>query len=203
MNYTIQGRHVVFEDGTQVPSISGGFCIGLSVAAIVSIAVTVAATAATIAVSIEQQQAQADYESKVNKYNARVQQQNAQMAKDSAEVKVAAIRRDTERQTATGVNLLAAAGGDVSLGSDLLYQLDQAGQEELAVRQARYAGDVQAAGNIAASQAYSSQAQYAQSQAAGTSLLTGIGGAAGAARGIGSTLSAPSSYTPSAPSVQV
>lgn len=176
-SYKIEGRYVVFEDGTRLPTISGGFGVTFYVIAAVAIAATLAATA----VSIYEQQQQASYEASVAKHNEKVQQQNAQMAKDSAGLKATQIRSATERQTAEGVNLMASSGLDTGYGAPLLYELDQAAQTEIAARQAIYAGDVQAQGNVSAAQAYAADAQFTSGAAVGRSLLTGLQGVGGAA----------------------
>ena len=144
-------------------------------------AVAVVATLATTAVSIYQQQQQAAYESKVAKFNEKVKQNDAVMAQDAAAIQAQRIRAQGERDTATGTAILSAGGLDVTQGSALLYQVDQASQIDYAARLQIYSGQVKAAGDIAGAEEYASQASDIMAQSQGNTLLTGIGGVGSAA----------------------
>jgi chorismate synthase len=157
---------------------------GYGVAFFVIAGIAAAAALASAGVAIYSGIQQSEQTAKTAKYNATVQENNAQMARDSAKLKAQAIANATERQTAEGVNLLAAGGVDTSSGSPLLYQLDQAAQSEIAQRQAIYAGEIQATGNLDAANAYRADAKFAQGNEVGKSLLTGLGGVSSAASGV-------------------
>jgi hypothetical protein len=158
--------------------------VSLTTIMIAVTAVSVAGTVAATAISIYENQQNADYQAKVNKYNADVKANDAKMAQDSAALKAQEIRAQGERTSAEGQNLMAAGGVDTSEGSSLLYQLDTARQTEFAARMAIYSGDVAATGDVAQSQQFKSEADAIESGIAGQTLLTAVGGvgqAAGAA----------------------
>ena len=170
---------------------AGALAVGGAVAANAALATGVAGTTLTAAGQIQAGQAaaaQAKGQEAMAAYNARVQEQEAEMASQQSLYRQQLHTREGSRQMASLRANMAASGVDISEGSPLLIQQTQATESEMDRLMIAYQGQI--ASGRAMSQAgmdrlqgsiYSKQAKSAKTTGfigAGTSLLTGFSKAA-------------------------
>lgn len=165
--------------------IRGGYEIGA--VGLITIAATVISTAVGVYSAYSQGQAQ----QKAAKYNAKVAQNQAEMARNAAAVREQQHRENVRRLSATQ-RANAGMSGVTTEGSPLLVMADTLEQAELDAQRIRYGGEVSATGfesQARLSRFQGDQASRAGMIGAGSTLLSGAASAARVYGGGGQTTS--------------
>lgn len=165
--------------------------MGLDIAtiALIGLAVTIAATAASAYMQYEKGQ----QEKKVAKYQARTAEQQAAYARQAAEARSRDLRERNRRIMATARANAGASGIALTAGTSPLAVLAYNAREgELDAQRAIYSGEVDASGMSGQAKLMQWSGKNAEASAnagAGTTLLSGLGSAAGgyATKGGGAT----------------
>jgi hypothetical protein len=175
-------------DGSLMPAIRGG--TGLETIAIIAVVATVAATAVSAYASYEQGQAQ----QKAYKYNAKVAENQAAIAKQQQEYAARQQRERDQRLRSIARARQGATGVEVGEGSSLLVDIENARTAELNAAGARYTGQAQQSSLLAGSILSRFQGDVAARQGTIGAIGQGISGLASAAGGY-SRMQAPQSST--------
>jgi len=162
-------------DGSLMPAIRGG--TGLEIIAIVAVVATVAAAGVAAYASYEQGQAQ----KKAYKYNAKVAENQAAIAKQQQEYAARQQRERDRRLRATARAAQGITGTEVGEGTSLLVDIENARTAELNAAAARYSGQVVQGGLIGQSLLSRYQGDVAARQGTIGAIGAGIGGVASAA----------------------
>ena len=160
--------------------ITGGY--GAEAPAIIA-AVGAAAAVAGAGVTAYAAHAQGQAQEEAADFNAKVAKNNAIAAEQAAAIEAEQKREHYRRLMGTQRARQGASGVEISSGSPLLVQLDQAEQAALALSTTQYGGGVRAQGFNAEAELEGfsgSQAARAGTLTAGASILTGVSSAAGA-----------------------
>src|SRR4029453_2836615 len=124
-------------DGAPMPIIAGAY--GTEILLIAAIAATVVAAGVSAYSSYQQGQQQ----QKAYKYNAKVAKNQAEIAKQQQDFAARQQRERDRRARATARALQSTTGVDVTEGSSLLVDVDNARQAEMNAAAARYTGEAQ------------------------------------------------------------
>lgn len=194
-----RGRESIQADGHLVPMIAGGY--GTEALLYVAIAAAVLGTATSAYAAYSQGQAQ----QQAAKFNAKVSENNAEIARQTAEAQ--ARQKADQYRRILGANRAAAgaAGVEGDQGSPLLVMADNAAQAELDEQFTRYRGMIQQTGFQSEANLNRYQAGYARQAGlfgAGSTLLSGAGNIAGrlyGGAGSGGGMSAGPRFAGSAP----
>jgi len=160
------------------------------VVAIVMVVAVVAAAAIAAYASYEQGQAQ----KKAYKYNAKVAENQAAIAKQQQDFAARQQRERDKRLRAVARARLGATGVEVGEGSSLLVDIENARSAELNAAAARYSGQAIQSGLIGQSLLSRYQGDVAEQQGNLGAIAAGVGGVASAAGGY-SRMSVPQSST--------
>jgi hypothetical protein len=183
-----RGREFIEVEDRLVPAISGGYDGGASIFAIIATVAAIAGTAVSAYSAYSQGEAQAG----AAKFNARVAENNATIAQQTAAAQ--ARQKEDAYRRVLGANRAAtgAAGVEGDSGSPLLVMADNAAQAELDLQFTKYRGAIQQTGFQSEANLNRYQAGYARQAGifgAGTTLLSGASKIAGAYAGYGTTRS--------------
>lgn len=140
--YKAGREYIQADDGHLVPAIAGGVDGGASIIGIV----TAVAAAAGTGIAAYSSYAQGQAADKSAKYNAKLAEQQAVTAQQSANAQAAAQRTQYRHILASNEAATGASGVAVDVGSPLLVMADNAAQAELNARMTEWGGQARAQG---------------------------------------------------------
>ena len=165
-------------------------------AGVISVVATVAAAAASAYAQYQAGQTQA----KILKYSAKAAENQARAAREAADIRAKQEEKRLNMIRARARANAGASGVEVGEGSPLLVMLENARQAQYEVDLIRYSGEVQSTAAIGESKLRMFESRAVRNSAAigaGTTLLSGVASAAGAASKIRTTTTTDGGGSPS------
>lgn len=154
----------------------------MAVAGVVAAAVTIIATLASAAATAYAQHQQAQTQGKILKYQSQAAENQATSARQAAAIRAQQEQKRTDAIRARARANAGASGVETGEGSPLLVMLENARQAQYETELIKYGGEIQSAGfeTEAKLRTFESRAvRRAGMIGAGTTLLAGVGNAAG------------------------